>query len=156
MFGAMKRKITYPKAGKHSLAAVLKETATAPTPDTESMLRTQIYLSRAEHEFVQREASRRDVPMAAVIRKFIDEKMEIPEDAWTNNPMLKPTVSDPDWKGHEDGGINHDHYLYGCPKKWIKIKDKYVEAPPLPDDYYENRASGDAYDKMLRELDETK
>ena len=26
--------------------------------------------------------------MAAVIRNFIDEKMEIPEDAWTNNPML--------------------------------------------------------------------
>ena len=28
--------------------------------------------------------------MAAVIRGFIDEKMEIPEDAWTNNPMLRP------------------------------------------------------------------
>ena len=26
--------------------------------------------------------------MAAVIRSFIDEKMEIPEDAWTNNPMF--------------------------------------------------------------------
>jgi hypothetical protein len=82
--------------------------------------------------------------------------MEIPEDAWTNNPMLRPWPHDPDWKGHEDGGINLDHYLYGCPKKWIKVKGKYVEAPPLPDDYYDNPASGDAYDKMLRELDETK
>jgi hypothetical protein len=152
----MKRKTTYPKAGKHSAAAVLNETASSPAVEQEAMLRTQIYLSREEHEFVQREAARRDMPMAAVIRKFIDEKMEIPEDAWTNNPMLRPTVHDPDWKGHEDGGLNHDHYLYGCPKKWIKVKGKYVEAPPLPDDYYENRDSGDAYDKMLRELDETK
>jgi hypothetical protein len=70
--------------------------------------------------------------------------------------MLRPWPHDPDWKGHEDGAINHDHYLYGCPKKWIKVKGKYVEAPPLPDDYYDNPASGDAYDKMLRELDETK
>ena len=45
---------------------------------------------------------------------------------------------------------------HGCPKKWIKVKGKYVEAPPLPEDYYENRASGDAYDKLIRELDETK
>jgi hypothetical protein len=120
------------------------------------MVRTQIYLNREEYDFVQTEARRRNEPMAAVIRKFIDEKMEIPEDAWTNNPMLRPWPHDPDWKGREDGGINHDHYIYGCPKKWIKVKGKYVEAPPLPEDYYENRASGDAYDKLIRELDETK
>jgi hypothetical protein len=132
----------------------LKETA--PGVAEAPMIRTQIYLNKEEHDFVRREASRRDEPMAAVIRGFIDEKMEVPEDAWTNNPMLKPTPHDPNWKGHEDGGINHDHYIYGCPKKWIKVKGKYVEAPPLPDDYYENRASSDAYDEMLRELDETK
>jgi hypothetical protein len=132
----------------------LKETAVeaAEAP----MIRTQIYLNKEEYDFVQREASRRDEPMAAVIRGFIDEKMEIPEGAWTNNPMLKPTPHDPNWKGHEDGGINHDHYIYGCPKKWIKVKGKYVEAPPLPDDYYKNDASSDAYDKMLHKLDETK
>jgi hypothetical protein len=147
------KKIKYP--AQKSSAMELKETALAR--ETEApMVRTQIYLSKEEYDFVQREASRRDRPMAAVIRSFIDEKMEIPEDAWANNPMLEPTPHDPNWKGHEDGGINHDHYVYGSPKKWIKVKGKYVEAPPLPDDYYENRASGDAYDKMLRELDETK
>ncbi len=120
------------------------------------MVRTQIYLNREEHAFVQREAKRRDEPMAAIIRGFIDEKMEIPEDAWANNPMLTPVEHDPNWKGHEDAGINHDHYVYGCPKKWIKVKGKYIEAPPLPKDYYKNRASGDAYDKMIYELDQTK
>jgi len=139
-----------------SSAAELKESVVADEVQAAPMVRTQIYLNREEYDFVQAEARRRNEPMAAVIRNFIDEKMEIPEDAWTNNPMLRPWPHDPDWKGREDGGINHDHYIYGCPKKWIKVKGKYVEAPPLPEDYYENRASGDAYDKLIRELDETK
>jgi hypothetical protein len=94
--------------------------------------------------------------MAAVIRKFIDERMESPEDAWTDNPMLESTPRATGFRGHEDGSINHDHYIYGGPKHWIKVKGKYVEAPPLPNDYYENRASRAAYDKKLSELDETK
>ena len=120
------------------------------------MVRMQIYLNKNEYDFLQQESSRRDEAMAAVIRSFIDEKMKIPDDAWTKNPMLQSTPRDPNWKGHEDGGINHDHYLCGCPKKWIKVRGEYVEAPPLPEDYYSNRASGDAYDKMIRDLDETK
>jgi hypothetical protein len=120
------------------------------------MVRTQIYLNREEYDFVQTEARRRNEPMAAVIRNFIDEKMEIPEDVWTNNPMLRPWPHDPDWKSHEDAGINHDHYLYGVPKDVIKVKGKWVDAPPLPDDYYENRASRDAYDRKMRKLDESK
>ena len=139
-----------------SSAFELKETALAGEVEVAPMIRTQIYLNKSEYEFVQREASRRDAPMAAIIREFIDEKMEIPEDAWTNNPMLEPTPRDPNWKGHEDAGINHDHYLYGVPKDFIKVKGKWVEAPPLPDDYYENRASRDAYDRKIKKLDESK
>jgi hypothetical protein len=139
-----------------SSAEMLRETPPAANIEETPMVRTQIYLNREEYEFVRREASRRDEPMAAVIRGFIDEKMKIPDDAWTNNPMLKPLPKDPNWKGHEDGGINHDHYIYGCPKKWIKVKGEYVEAPPLPDDYYSNRASREAYDSKIQKLDETK
>jgi hypothetical protein len=149
----VKRKTTYPKATGDA-ALILKETAEATA--AEPMLRTQIYLSRAEHDFLQREASRRDQPMAAVIRGFIDEKMTLPEDAWTNNPMLEPMPRSRGRKGHEDAGINHDHYIYGCPKKWIKVKGEYIEAPPLPDDYYSNRASADAYDRKIKKLDETR
>lgn len=136
--------------------AALNDALADSATDAKVMLRTQIYLSREEHEFVRREAARRDLPMAAVIRAFIDEKMTIPNDAWENNPMFQPWPHDPNWQGHEDGGLNHDHYISGSPKKWIKVKGKYVEAPPLPKDYYSNRASGDAYDQRLRELDETR
>lgn len=134
----------------------MKEVVAASDLQLGAMIRTQIYLSKREHEFIQAEAKRRDEPMAAVIRSFIDEQMEIPEEAWTNNPMLEPTVHDPDWKGHEDAGINHDHYVNGCPRKWIKVKGKWVESPPLPDDYYENRASREAYDREIQKLDESK
>jgi len=149
----MKKRSKYPPS--KSSAAELKEMVAISRPADAPMVRTQIYLSKQEHEFVAAEARRRDEPMAAVIRGFIDAKMEIPEDAWTNNPMLKPWPDDPDWKGHEDGGINHDHYIYGCPKTWIKVKGKWVEAPPLPEDYYESRASRDVYDRNIRKMDES-
>lgn len=152
------KKRTPAKYPPHKSSALkLKETALADKVEEEApMIRTQIYLNKNEYDFVQREASRRDEPMAAVIRGFIDEKMEIPEDAWTNNPIFQPWPHDPNSEGHEDSGINHDHYIYGCPKKWIKVKGEYIEAPPLPDDYYENRNSAEAYDRKLRELDESK
>jgi hypothetical protein len=111
------------------------------------MLRTQIYLSRREHEFLQTEAARQGQPMAAVIRAIIDEKMDIPESAWTNNPLLAPPA-DPGFVGPEDGAINHDHYIYGGPRKWVKRRGQWVEAPPLPEDYYTNPASATAYDLM--------
>ena len=136
-----------------SSAAELKESTVADEAKSEPMIRTQIYLNKHEYDFVQTEARRRDEPMAAVIREFIDEKMEIPEDAWTNNPMLHPTPHDPDWNGHEDGGINLDHYLYGAPKSWVKQNGKWVEAPPLPEDYFDNPASANAYDAMIEKME---
>jgi hypothetical protein len=80
--------------------------------------------------------------------------MELPEDAWTNNPMLRPWPHDPDWKGHEDAGINHDHYIYGAPKSWVKQDGKWVEAPPLPEDYFDNPASANAYDAMIEKMEQ--
>ncbi len=87
--------------------------------------------------------------MAAVIRDYIDEKMELPEEAWTNNPMLRAVPPDPTFEGHEDGALNHDHYVYGTPKRYMKRGGKWVETPPLPDDYYDNAASRAAYDEMV-------
>jgi hypothetical protein len=117
------------------------------------MVRSQIYLTQEEYNFLQSESVRRGEPMAAVIRSFIDEKMAVPDDVWENNPLLAPPA-DQGFVGPEDGAINHDHYIYGCPKKWIKRGGRWVEAPPLPEDYYSDRQSAEAYDRMLKELDE--
>ncbi len=136
----------YP-TGKTGEPDRLNDAALAYETDEAPMLRTQIYLSRLEHDFIQTEAARQGQPMAAVIRAFIDEKMDVPDSAWTNNPLLAPPA-DPDFVGPEDGAINHDHYIYGGPRKWMKRRGRWVEAPPLPEDYYTNPASAAAYDRM--------
>jgi hypothetical protein len=146
------RKPTKYQPHKNS-AAELKESAVADVVRGGPMVRTQIYLNQNEYDFVQAEAKRRNEPMAAVIREFIDEKMEIPEDAWTNNPMLRTTPHDPDWESPPDAAINHDHYLYGGPKSWVKQNGKWVEAPPLPEDYFDNPASAKAYDAMIAKME---
>jgi hypothetical protein len=145
-----------PKAGKYPAhrpqSSQLRDALSVPAAERveeSPMIRTQIYLSRREHEFVSAEASRRNEPMAAVIRGFIDQNMELPDDVWTNNPMLKPIAHDPNFVGHEDGAINHDHYIYGTPKRYMKRGGEWVDTPPLPDDYYKNAASRAAYDKMV-------
>jgi hypothetical protein len=111
-------------------ADVLKEAAVPfeTGAEAEPMVRTQIYLSKSEHEFVQSESVRRDEPMAAVIRSFIDEKMIIPDRVWEKSPLLDDPA-DPNYVGLEDGGINHDHYVYGCPKKYEKVNGKWVWKP---------------------------
>src|SRR5213593_662271 len=97
--------------------AVLHEQAVGPRViGSEPMVRTQIYLSRAEYEFVQAEATRRNQPMASVIRRFIDEQMGMSDAAWSSNPLLQPPVNDPDYVHRPDGVVNHDHYIYGGPK----------------------------------------
>mgnify|MGYP003383330388 CR=1 FL=1 len=96
------------------------------------MVRTQIYLTREEHGFISAEANRRGEPMAAVIRRYIEEKMQLPEAAWSENPMLDPTPPDDGFKLPEDAAINHDHYLYGTPRKYEKRRGRWVPAVPCP------------------------
>ena len=141
-----KTKQSEPKTGE---PAMLKEAAVAYEVDDQPMIRTQIYLSKPEHDFIQHEAARQDQPMAAVIRAFIDEKMEVPDEVWTDNPLLSPPAPDPAWTGHEDGAVNHDHYVYGTPKKMMRRNGQWVETPPLPEDYYTNPQSRRAYDAMV-------
>ena len=92
------------------------------------MVRTQIYLTRTEHGFIEAEAARRGETMAAVIRGCIDDKMRVPDTAWAANPMLEPTPSDAGLELPEDAAINHDHYLYGTAKKYLKKRGKWVLA----------------------------
>ena len=92
------------------------------------MVRTQIYLTRTEHGFIEAEAARRGETMAAVIRGCIDDKMRVPDTAWAANPMLEPTPSDAGLELPEDAAINHDHYLYGTATKYLKKRGKWVLA----------------------------
>ncbi len=124
------------KAAKYSSTPtppdVLREVPGPTIGGDESMgmVRTQIYLTRAEHGFIAAEAARRGEPMAAVIRSYIDDKMRLPDSAWAANPMLEPTPTDAGLELPEDAAINHDHYLYGAPKKYVKKRGQWVLAEP--------------------------
>lgn len=102
-----------------------------PAPPQEAMLRTQIYLTRREHEFLQLEADRRGEPMAAFLRRIIDERMAVPDHAWKRNPMLDETPEVEGWAGREDGALNHDHYIYGGAKKYERLAEGWVLQPPI-------------------------
>lgn len=106
----------------------LSYSANGPVTPAEPMVRTQIYLSPRQQEFLQHEAQRNGETMAAMIRQFIDEKMLVPEDAWEKNSLLDPTPDDPTFDGHEDDSLNLDHYLYGAPKRYKKVRGKWVLA----------------------------
>jgi hypothetical protein len=90
------------------------------------MVRTQVYLTKAEHGFLTREGERTGKGLSGVLRAIVDEKMSIPEDAWTNNPMLEPTVEDSECDLPEDASLNHDYYAYGAPKKYKKVRGHWV------------------------------
>lgn len=126
MFGAMKAK----RNKTPDAPTELKEASPAYRAGPAPMIRTQIYLSRPEYEFLQAEGKRRDEPMAAVLRGFIDEKMRVPDAVWDNNPLLQPPVDDPDYQPRGDGVLNHDHYIYGGGKKYKKVKGQWALQPP--------------------------
>lgn len=129
MYTAAVKRVVYKQ--KPEKAFELNEAAvTSLRNDPEAMVRTQIYLSRAEHEFVRAEAERRNEPMASVIRGYIDERMGVKDAIWQSNPLLQPPVDDPDYIHRADGVVNHDHYIYGGPKKHKKVKGKWVALPP--------------------------
>lgn len=77
------------------------------------MRRTQISLSRSEYIFLRREAKRRGMSMAAVVRKLIREQMTTRERIPADHPFREIIGI-----GHGDGtpvSEKHDEYLYGVP-----------------------------------------
>jgi hypothetical protein len=121
-----KRRKTVRKDEPLAMKEAVAEYTTAPT----AMVRTQIYLSQAQYDFLHAEGKRRNRPMAAVLRDFIDEKMRVPDEVWKNNPLLQPPAEDPDYRPRGDGVVNHDHYIYGGEKKHRKVKGRWALQPP--------------------------
>ena len=124
----MKKSLKYSSAPKPPDVLRDLPALTRGLNESVGMVRTQIYLTRTEHGFIEAEAARRGETMAAVIRGCIDDKMRVPDTAWAANPMLEPTPSDAGLKLPEDAAINHDHYLYGTAKKYLKKRGKWVLA----------------------------
>jgi hypothetical protein len=95
---------------------------------SENMVRTQVYLPREMYQRLQKRAAENDLTLALQIREALENYLERAgaEDA----PILR--ADDPIFQmigmfASEEGdlSVNHDHYLYGAPKREI------VEPPAL-------------------------
>ncbi|MBL7075115.1 hypothetical protein ISS37_07750 [candidate division KSB1 bacterium] len=83
-------------------------------------IRTQIYLGHLQHRLLREKAKETNKKMAELVREAISEYLGI--SAKEGQHIL--AEDDPIWNivgmansGITDGSINHDHYLYGAPKK---------------------------------------
>jgi len=88
---------------------------------TENMVRTQVYLPQTTHRALVERAEKHGLTMAVQIRAALDEYLQRAQDA-EEGVILQP--DDPIFKmigifdsGLPDIAVNHDHYLYGTPKR---------------------------------------
>jgi len=82
-----------------------------------SMIRTQVLLTEDDLAAVRSEAKRLGISMSEVIRRQLKPLKDDPPPCSEEDPFLAliGSFSDPDSPG--DVSVNHDHYLYGGPKK---------------------------------------
>jgi len=101
----------------------------------ENMVRTQVYLPREMYDRLQRRAGKHDLTLAVQIREALEDYLERVE-SQADDGILH--ADDPIFQmigmfdsGLGDLAVNHDHYLYGFPKREeVKaVRDK----PARPD-----------------------
>jgi hypothetical protein len=79
--------------------------------------RTQIYLSMSMFGSLKKEARSEKKSIAHVIREAIESHLEerrIRKIDWEHDPLNKIMGKG---TGPSDLSVNHDHYLYGAPKR---------------------------------------
>jgi hypothetical protein len=88
---------------------------------TDNMVRTQVYLPKATYRTLMERAEKQGLTMATQIRAALDEYLQRTSED-DEGAILQP--DDPFFKmigifdsGINDLGLNHDHYLYGTPKR---------------------------------------
>jgi len=86
------------------------------------MKRKQIYLDEKDEKILKEYAIRENVSEAYLIREAVAQYItsKSVESKKKRNPLLEMIGLFKD--GPSDGSINHDHYIYGVPKKHPKKK----------------------------------
>lgn len=95
------------------------------------MKRKQIYIEEEQDEQIKAIARQRGVAEAIVIREAVDAYLSASEykgyDRMEDHPLwgIVGLIDDPN--APVDGSVNHDHYLYGGPKKYRINEDGSIE-----------------------------
>lgn len=79
----------------------------------EELVRTQVYLSVEQRDFLRDEGQKRGVSMAAALRGIINERMKPSVVHWEGNPLLDDVVVDPAFKSTGVGSLDTDASIYG-------------------------------------------
>ncbi|HEY7268930.1 MAG TPA: CopG family transcriptional regulator [Dehalococcoidia bacterium] len=102
----------------------------APMYDVYIMKRKQIYIEDDQERRLKELAAERQVPESVLVRAALSEYLAKPFprfDGPEDNPLwgLVGVVEDAD--APRDGSTNHDHYIYGTPKKYKILDDGSVQ-----------------------------
>lgn len=110
----------------------------------ENMVRTQVYLTRAHYEELQRRAEKENITMAEQIREALDQYLRLTAPATEQEPLalgdLFEILATLEGGGPTDLAENHDAYLYGdaleptlAPQTAARSTNKAAKAPtPKP------------------------
>ncbi len=79
----------------------------------EELVRTQIYLSVEQREFLREEGQKSGISMAAALREIISERMKPALVNWEGNPLLDDVAVDPEFKSTGTGSTDADAAVYG-------------------------------------------
>lgn len=120
----------------------------------ETMVRTQVYLPRDIYERLQKRAAQHELTLAVQIRTALEDYLERAEAQ--DEPILR--ADDPifDMIGmfaSEEGdlSVNHDHYLYGAPKREnIKPASTAARKKPAAGEQLTVREKPAAYSRQRR------
>lgn len=80
------------------------------------MIRKQVYLTRENEKDLKKHSKKLRTSEAFLIREAIYHYCRSLEKRENSHPL--DAVIGISANGRKDGSINHDHYLYGAPKKW--------------------------------------
>ncbi len=81
--------------------------------EASELVRTQVYLSVGQRDYLQSEGKRRGISMAAALREIISESMRPAAASWVGNPLLDEVVEDVDFKSSGSGSESVDESVYG-------------------------------------------
>ncbi len=87
------------------------EGASGSVGQAQEMVRTQVYLTPGQRDFLQNEGKRRGVSMAAALRQIVEERMRPEGAAWIGNSLLDEPAKDPSFVGA--GSEDADAGIYG-------------------------------------------
>jgi hypothetical protein len=110
---------------------------------SENMVRTQVYLPREMYDRLQKRAIRHELTLALQIRTALEDYLERQEAL--DEPILR--ADDPIFEmigmfssKEGDLSVNHDHYLYGAPKREI-VEPEPVRVREKSEKYSAKRSS---------------